>query len=126
MVPRVQAAVETNSIDADVIDLRTLVPWDRETVRESVARTGRLVLVEEAPRSGGWGAEIVADVCGSVFDRLRAAPFRITTPDVPVPFGAELEERFLPSEEEIGRQISESLTTDRVPDPWWIREGVSQ
>lgn len=104
---------------ADVIDLRTLAPWDRETVVASVARTGRLVVVEEAPYSGGWGTEVTDHVAGELFGQLKAPALRITTPDVPVPYAANLEDRFLPSPRYVAEQISELLTTGRRPAPWW-------
>ena len=116
------AAAEAAEWSADVIDLLTLQPWDRELVFESVAKTGRLIVVEESPWSGGWGADIVAAVTGELFDRLEAPPVRVTTPDVPVPFSTELEKRFLPSPEEVVRQVDALLETGRSPGPWWSRE----
>lgn len=116
-------AVDTAGLDIEVIDLQTLAPWDRTTVLESVARTRRLVVVEEAPESGGWGAEIVAAVTRELFGSLDAAPFRITAPNVPVPYAASLESRFLPRADEIAQQLTEYLTTGTPPKPWWVREG---
>lgn len=118
-------AVEQADLDVEVIDLATLVPWDQPTVLESVRRTHRLVLVEEAPMSGGWGHEVVSTVATHAFGDLAAPPFRITAPDVPVPYNKELEARYLPSTDEVARQLEELLKTDRAPEPWWIREGVS-
>jgi pyruvate dehydrogenase E1 component beta subunit len=106
---------------ADVIDLLTLQPWDRSLVFRSVAKTGRLVVVEESPWSGGWGADIVAAVTGELFDRLEAPPVRVTTPDIPVPFAKELEHRYLPSPNEVVRQVDELLRAGRSPGPWWSR-----
>lgn len=119
-------AAEAAGLDVEVIDLLTLVPWDVETVVASVRRTGRLVVVEEAPFSGGWGSEIVATVTSAAFDALTAAPFRITAPDVPVPYTKELEARYLPGADEIAEQLSSYLTTGSVPQPWWIREGIAR
>jgi len=109
---------------ADVIDLLTLQPWDRETVFDSVATTGRLVIVEESPRSGGWGADIVAAVVEEMFGDLVAPPVRVTTPDVPVPFASELEARFLPRAEEVVAQVDALLNEKRSLGPWWEREAV--
>jgi pyruvate/2-oxoglutarate/acetoin dehydrogenase E1 component len=106
---------------ADVIDLQTLVPWDRATVVDSVARTGRLVVVEEAPQAGGWGTEITDHVYGELFGELSAPALRITTPDVPVPYSGALEARFLPSAEYVREQVEELLSTGRRPEPWWKR-----
>ena len=105
----------------EVIDLQTLVPWDRATVMGSVAKTRRIVVVEEAPYSGGWGTEITDHVCGELFGSLSAPPLRVTTPDVPVPYSGPLEARFLPSVEYVTEQVDELLRTGRRPRPWWER-----
>jgi acetoin:2,6-dichlorophenolindophenol oxidoreductase subunit beta len=117
-------AAAAADLDVEVVDLLTLVPWDRNAVLESVVRTGRLVVVEEAPRSGGWGHEIVSTVASEAFGQLRAAPFRITAPDVPVPYAKELEARYLPSADEVARQLTQYLDDGVVPAPWWVREGI--
>lgn len=118
-VNAVLQAAEVASFSAEVIDLRTLVPWDRATVLGSVRRTGRLVLVEENQYSGGWGADIAAEVSACLFGELRAPVLRVTAPDVPVPFGAELEQRFVPSAGYVGEQVEAWLKTGQVPAPWW-------
>ena len=123
MVRTVLEAVEQADWSADVIDLRTLAPWDTETILASVAGTGRLVLVEEAPRSGGWGTEIAAHVAGEGFRHLTAPITRITCPDVPVPYGKDLEFKFLPSADYVVAQVDELLTTGSHPAPWWVTEG---
>lgn len=115
-------AVVDNGISASVIDLATLVPWDRATVLESVRRTGRLVVVEESPWSGGWGHEVVSVASTEAFDALKAPPFRITCPDVPVPYSKSLEQRFLPTPGMVARQVQQYLDKVTVPDPWWMEE----
>ena len=102
-----------------MIDLATLFPWDQGTVHASVAKTGRLVVVEEAPLSGGWGSEIVASIVRTSYSRLAAAPFRITAPDAPVPYGKELEALYCPWPDYIRRQLSSYLTTGVPPLHWW-------
>jgi acetoin:2,6-dichlorophenolindophenol oxidoreductase subunit beta len=119
------AAAEQGSWSAEVIDLLTLQPWDRSLVFDSLARTGRLVVVEESPWSGGWGADIVAAVSQERFDVLRAAPVRVTTPDVPVPFADNLEARYLPSAAEVVLQVDALLADGAGIDPWWMREEAS-
>ena len=109
---------------ADVIDLQTLQPWDTDAVLASVARTGRLATVEECPYSGGWGADIVAKVVAEAFGDLKAPPMRVTAPDVHVPFGKELEQRYLPSADYVTAQVGELLATGESPPHWWERDGA--
>jgi pyruvate dehydrogenase E1 component beta subunit len=116
-------AAETSSTDIEIIDLCTIVPWDKKTVFESVKKTGRLVVVEEQPQSGGWGSEVVAAVSAEFFGELKAAPIRITCPNVPVPYNGGLEARFLPNPTEVNHQIDHLMATGKAPQPWWIREG---
>ena len=78
-------------VEAEVIDLRTLYPWDRDCVIASVERTGRLLVAHEAVETMGFGAEIVADVVQNAFGALKAAPARIGAPRSPVPFSEPLE-----------------------------------
>lgn len=115
--------VQQAGVNADVIDLCTLSPWDRDTVFQSVQKSGRLVVIEEAPESGGWGSQIVSAVTEYKFSALKAPPVRITTPNVPVPYGKKLESKFLPSSEEVALTLTEFLTTGNAPAPWWVREG---
>ena len=112
-------AAEGAPWSAEVIDLLSLMPWDRATVLVSVRRTRHLVLVEENQRSGGWGTEIASVVGAECFGDLRAPIHRITAPDVPVPYGPDLEKRFLPSAEYVGEQITALLSTKTTPSPWW-------
>ena len=119
-------AAESANLDVEIVDLLTLVPWDMQTVLDSVLKTGRLIVFEESPASGGWGSEILASVTSRAFGSLKAAPFRITAPDVPVPYAKDLEARYLTGPDEIVTQVSEYLRTGLVPEPWWIREGVAR
>lgn len=113
------AAATSASWSAEVIDLRTLMPWDKATVLDSVRRTGRLVIVEENQYTGGWGTEVAAHIATAAFGDLKAPVLRITAPDVPVPYGRELEQRYLPSAEYVNTQIESYLATGAVPTPWW-------
>ncbi len=126
MVNVARNAIKETGISADLIDLATLVPWDRDTVLNSVSKTKRLVVVEESPFSGGWGNEIVAYVSTQLFGKLLAPAIRISTPDVPVPFSGALESRFAPTSSEVSRQIKELVEKNQAPKPWWIVEGVSK
>ncbi|MGO8916114.1 MAG: alpha-ketoacid dehydrogenase subunit beta [Stellaceae bacterium] len=86
------AALLGDGPSVEVIDLRTLYPWDRETVFASVRRTRRLLVVHEAVQTGGFGAEIAASVAEALFDVLRAPARRLGAPRIPVPYAPPLEE----------------------------------
>jgi acetoin:2,6-dichlorophenolindophenol oxidoreductase subunit beta len=105
MVPRALDAAERlqaeHGISAEVIDLRTLVPLDVATVLASVEKTSRMFTVEENPRLCGWGAEIVSLVADEAFYSLDAPLVRITTPHIPLPSAATLEDAAVPSVERI-------------------------
>ncbi len=90
-------ALEASGVSAEVIDLRTLVPLDTKALLESISRTGRLVTVEENPRLCGWGAEITSIVAEEAFWDLDAPIVRVTTPHIPLPAVAELEDLAIPS-----------------------------
>jgi acetoin:2,6-dichlorophenolindophenol oxidoreductase subunit beta len=101
MVPRALEAAEIlqreHGVDAEVIDVRSLVPLDTQTILGSVARTGRLFTVEENPRLCGWGAEIASIVADEAFWDLDGPIVRITTPHIPLPAADHLEDLALPS-----------------------------
>jgi len=103
MVPRCEAAAEGAS--ADVIDLRTLQPWDKEMVLESVRLTRRCLIVHEDLRTGGFGAEIAAAVADEAFLDLDAPVARVTMPDIPSPHHPKLMEWALPSVDRIRAEI---------------------
>ena len=84
-----------------MIDLRTIVPLDTETVLASVGRTGRLVVTHESWRRSGFGAEVAAVVAEKGFADLRAPIMRVAGEDVPVPFSPVLEQRVIPNAEAI-------------------------
>ena len=92
-------------IDVEVIDLRSLVPLDREAILASVAKTGRLVVVDEDYRSFGVSGEVVATVAETDPGLLRAAPQRIAVPDVPIPYAHDLEYAVLPRQDRIEQAI---------------------
>jgi pyruvate dehydrogenase E1 component beta subunit len=97
----VKAAEElaTEGLGVEVIDLRTIQPWDRETVLGSVGKTHRLVVAHEAVRQFGFGAEVAAVVAEEAMDELDAPIFRVGAPFVPVPFS--LEHAYLPQAAQI-------------------------
>jgi 2-oxoisovalerate dehydrogenase E1 component beta subunit len=95
--------LEAEGIDAEVVDLRTLFPMDEETVLESVAKTNKAILLHEATRTGGIGAEIAAVLSERCFEYLDGPLVRVTAPDTPVPYSPPLEEAFLPNAEKLCR-----------------------
>jgi 2-oxoisovalerate dehydrogenase E1 component len=103
MVPRCEAAAE--GVSADVIDLRTLMPWDKEAVLESVRRTRRCLIVHEDLRTGGFGAEIAAVVADEAFLDLDAPVARVTMPDIPSPHHPKLLDWAVPSAADIRGEI---------------------
>lgn len=88
-------------IDAEVVDLRSLVPLDRDHICQSVAKTGRLLVVDEDYHSYGVTGEIIATVCERNIKDLKAAPKRIAYPDIPIPFTPPMEQWALPSSDKI-------------------------
>ncbi|WP_428277373.1 alpha-ketoacid dehydrogenase subunit beta [Candidatus Palauibacter sp.] len=100
MVHTAQAAAEQlaeeDGAEIEIIDLRTLQPLDSAAILESVKKTGRLLLLHEAPRFGGYGGEVAAVVCEHAFEWLDAPIRRVAALDTPVPYAAELEDAHLP------------------------------
>ena len=90
-----------SGVSAEVVDLRSLVPLDRETVIESVAKTGRLIVVDEDYHSYGVSGEIIATVTEHDISKLKASPRRVTYPDVPVPFSRHYEQFCMPNADKI-------------------------
>jgi pyruvate dehydrogenase E1 component beta subunit len=112
MVPVALAAAQRlaeDGIDVEVIDLRCLRPWNAETVLESVRRTGRAVVVEEAWRTGGFGAEVASTIQERAFDYLDAPVARVGGADVPMPYARGLEQAAIPTEESVVKAVRDSL-----------------
>ena len=95
------AALEKDGISAEVINLRTIAPYDKQTVMESVAKTGRLVIAQEGPKTGGWASELSAMIADDMFEYLRAPIKRVTSMDVPIAFAPVMEDYVLPTAEKI-------------------------
>jgi pyruvate dehydrogenase E1 component beta subunit len=89
-------ALASDGIDVEVVDLRVLRPLDDETIMASVKKTHRVLVVDEGWRSGGISAELFARVCEQAFDELDAAPMRVCTAEVPIPYPKHLEDAALP------------------------------
>jgi 2-oxoisovalerate dehydrogenase E1 component len=101
--------LEREGISAEVIDLRTLVPLDEETVLESVQKTSRCLIAHEATQTGGFGAEIAARVADAAFDWLDAPVRRVAHPDRPSPFDKRLEKTLLPTGDKIAAAARDLL-----------------
>ena len=101
--------LEADGIEAEVIDVRTLVPLDEETIFASVRKSGRLVVVEEDNLTGGWGAEVAARVADSCIGSLEAPIRRVAAPDTPVPFAPVMENYYIPSVQKIVDAVKDLL-----------------
>jgi pyruvate dehydrogenase E1 component beta subunit len=113
MVPRALEAADRlaaeDGTNVEVVDIRSLVPLDVATILASVAKTGRLFTVEENPRLGGWGAEIASIAADEGFWSLDAPIVRITSPHVPLPSAAVLEDAAMPSADRIADTVRRRL-----------------
>ena len=85
-----------DGVGVEIVDLRTLLPLDEDAVLRSVAKTGRAIVLHEAPRTGGFGGEIAATIGEKAFEYLEAPVVRVTAPDTPVPYSPPLEEFYVP------------------------------
>jgi acetoin:2,6-dichlorophenolindophenol oxidoreductase subunit beta len=112
MVPRALAAATMLAdlgIEATVVDVRSLVPLDTQTILREASATGRFFTVEENPRLCGWGAELVSIVAEECFNDLDGPPVRITTPHIPLPSADALEDMAIPSVERIVTTIERAM-----------------
>jgi len=100
--------LEKDGISVEIVDLRTLRPFDLETVLTSVRKTSRIVVVEEGPLTGGWAGEVLASVVEHGLGHLDDA-WRMATPDTPIPYSPPLEQAFLPVPGRIATEIRERL-----------------
>jgi len=103
MVPTVLNTVKKNNLNADVLDLRTLLPMDVNAIISSAKKTGRVVIVHEAPRTLGMGAEISALISERAIEYLYAPILRVTGPDIPFPY--RLEDYYMPNEARIMKAV---------------------
>jgi 2-oxoisovalerate dehydrogenase E1 component beta subunit len=98
-------AAARDGISVEVLDLRTLLPLDEEAVLATAARTGKVIVLHEATRTGGPGGEVAALIAERVFEYLDAPVVRLAPPDTPVPYSPPLEEAFLPNADRVGKAI---------------------
>jgi 2-oxoisovalerate dehydrogenase E1 component len=109
MVQRCVEAAQPFPSAVEIVDLRTIIPWDRETVLASVRKTGRCLVVHEDTWTAGFGAEIVATIAQQAFEWLDAPVARLATPDCPIPYSAQLSADIIPSVAAIRQQLEDLL-----------------
>jgi acetoin:2,6-dichlorophenolindophenol oxidoreductase subunit beta len=112
MVPRAVAAAEElgrDGIDAAVVDVRSLVPLDTRLILAETARTNRVFTVEENPRLCGWGAEVASILAEEAIDDLDGPIVRITTPHIPLPAAAALEDIAMPTVDRIAETVRKQM-----------------
>jgi 2-oxoisovalerate dehydrogenase E1 component beta subunit len=96
-----EAASRLDDVSIEIVDLRTVLPWDKEAVLASVRKTSKVLVLHEDTRTGGFGAEIAATIAEEAFEDLDAPVKRITAPDSPVPFSPSLEAAFIPQVDDV-------------------------
>lgn len=112
MVHRALAAadkLQEKGISVEVIDLRTAVPLDKQAILDSVRKTGRLVIMDEEPKTGSLASEVGVIVAEEAFDQLDAPVRRVCAPDTPTPFSPVLEQAWMPDEEDLIKAINEII-----------------
>lgn len=96
-------------VSVEIIDPRTIYPYDKDTIQKSVAKTGRIILAQEGPKCGGWGAEFSAMISEDVFEYLSAPIKRVTSLDSPVPYAPVLEDYVLPQLDDLVKTCRELM-----------------
>jgi 2-oxoisovalerate dehydrogenase E1 component beta subunit len=93
--------LENEGVSVEIVDLRTVQPWDKAAVLESARKTSKVIVLHEDTHTGGFGAEIAATISEEAFEDLDAPVKRITAPDTPVPFSPPLEKAFIPQVDDV-------------------------
>ena len=102
-----EAAKELGDVSVEIIDLRTVMPWDKAAVLESARKTSKVLVLHEDTRTGGFGAEIAATIAEEAFEELDGPVKRIAAPDCPVPFSPTLEKAYIPQVEDVVKGLKE-------------------
>jgi pyruvate/2-oxoglutarate/acetoin dehydrogenase E1 component len=109
MVYTAAEAAEQVDASVEIIDLRSVLPWDKQAVLGSVSKTSKVLVLHEDTRTGGFGAEIAATIAEEAFEDLDAPVKRIAAPDSPVPFSPPLEKAFIPQVEDVKKGLEELI-----------------
>jgi len=96
-----------DGFEVEVVDLRTLIPWDKERVLEGVRRCSKVLVLHEDTRTAGFGAEIAATIAEEAFEHLDAPVMRVAAPDMPVPFSPPLEKAYIPQVDDVVNALRE-------------------
>jgi pyruvate/2-oxoglutarate/acetoin dehydrogenase E1 component len=102
-----EAAQKLGDVSVEIVDLRSILPWDEEAVLASVRKTSKVLVLHEDTRTGGFGGEIAATIAEHAFEDLDAPVRRLTAPDTPVPFSPPLEQAFIPQVDDVVVAIKE-------------------
>jgi 2-oxoisovalerate dehydrogenase E1 component beta subunit len=102
-----EAAKELGDASVEIVDLRSIMPWDKQAVLESVRKTSKVLVLHEDTHTGGFGAEIAATIAEEAFEDLDAPVKRLAAPDTPVPFSPPLEKAFIPQVEDVVAGLKE-------------------
>ena len=102
-----EAAQQLDDVSVEIVDLRSVMPWDKAAVLDSVRKTSKVLVLHEDTRTGGFGAEIAATIAEEAFEDLDAPVKRIAAPDTPVPFSPPLEKAFIPQVDDVAAGLRE-------------------
>ncbi|MDH5280501.1 MAG: alpha-ketoacid dehydrogenase subunit beta [Thermoleophilia bacterium] len=102
-----QRLAQEDDLSVEILDLRTIIPWDREAVLDSVRRCSKVLVLHEDTRTGGFGGEIAATIAEEAFEHLDGPVRRMAAPDSPVPFAPNLEKAFIPQVDDVVRALRE-------------------
>ena len=110
MVYTAEEAAQQVDASVEIIDLRTVMPWDKQAVLDSVRKTSKVIVLHEDTRTGGFGGEIAATIAEEAFEDLDAPVRRIAAPDTPVPFSPVLEKAYIPQVDDVVRGLKELIS----------------
>ncbi|MFL5901594.1 MAG: transketolase C-terminal domain-containing protein, partial [Solirubrobacterales bacterium] len=99
--------LERDDVSVEILDLRSVLPWDKAAVLESVRKTSKAIVLHEVTHTGGFGGEIAATIAEEAFEDLDAPIKRIAAPDTPVPFSPVLEKAYIPQVDDVAAGLRE-------------------